>query len=110
MVDIGKRLKKFREQKNLTQLQLAEKVDVSDANISQIENRHYPPVLNTIIRICEELDIPPYELFITDEQKEELQNVPDIIIKIWNEINQLPPDKQDWLISHCSDLVRQIKS
>ena len=54
---IGERLKKARKNKNLTQEQLAEKIDVSIAFLSRIERGSSQINLKRLSQICEILDV-----------------------------------------------------
>lgn len=54
---IGERLKKARINKNLTQEQLAEQLDVSVAFLSRVERGNVKINLNRLSQICDILDI-----------------------------------------------------
>ena len=51
-IQIGERIKEAREQKKLTQEQLAERVDVSPQYVSDLERGVVGVSLSTLIRIC----------------------------------------------------------
>lgn len=53
----------YRKRKRLTQLQLAELVDVDRSHISALELGKVGVSLDVIFRICEALEISPKELF-----------------------------------------------
>ena len=53
----------YRKRKRLTQLQLAELVDVDRSHISALELGKVGVSLDVIFRICEALEITPKELF-----------------------------------------------
>ncbi len=53
----------YRKRKRLTQLQLAELIDVDRSHISAIELGNVGASLDVIFRLCEILDITPSELF-----------------------------------------------
>ncbi len=53
----------YRKRKKLTQLQLAELVDVDRSHISAIELGKVGVSFDVMFRICEVLDITPKELF-----------------------------------------------
>jgi transcriptional regulator with XRE-family HTH domain len=55
-VQVGDRIRKFRESLDLTLQQLAEKTGFSDALISQIENRMVSPSLGTLVKIANAFD------------------------------------------------------
>jgi len=54
---IGKRIKKAREDKGMTQKKLSEFLDVSNAYVSKIERGKTTLNLNTFSAICEYLDV-----------------------------------------------------
>lgn len=53
----------YRKRKRLTQLQLAELVDIDRSHISAIELGNVGVLLDVIFRLCEVLEITPKELF-----------------------------------------------
>ena len=53
----------YRKRKRLTQLQLAELVDIDRSHISAIELGNVDVSLDVILRLCEVLEITPKELF-----------------------------------------------
>lgn len=53
----GERLKQHRVGKHLTQAQLAELIDTNTSSISHLENGTHKPSLNTLITLCNVLDI-----------------------------------------------------
>ncbi|WP_041138847.1 helix-turn-helix domain-containing protein [Beduini massiliensis] len=59
---IGKYIAKKRKEKNLTQIQLAERLNVSNKTISKWENGNCMPDYSVIESLCQELDITVAEL------------------------------------------------
>lgn len=57
------RLKTARTQKDLSQEQLAEAVDVTRQTISAIERGDYNPTINLCIKICKVLGVKLNDLF-----------------------------------------------
>lgn len=53
----------YRKRKRLTQLQLAELVDIDRSHISAIELGNVGVSLDVVFRLCEVLEITPKELF-----------------------------------------------
>ncbi len=53
----------YRKRKRLTQLQIAELVDIDRSHISAIELGNVGVSLDVIFRLCEVLEITPKELF-----------------------------------------------
>ena len=67
---IGKYIAKKRKEKNLTQAQLAEKLNVSNKTISKWENGNCMPDYSVIEFLCSELDITISELLDGEDKKE----------------------------------------
>ena len=71
----------YRKRKKLTQLQLAELVDIDRSHISAIELGNVGVSFDVIFKMCEVLDIKPKDLFdfrdytLTDIKKH-LENLP----------------------------------
>ncbi|CEN31175.1 HTH-type transcriptional regulator [[Clostridium] sordellii] len=57
-------LKKYRQFNELTQAELANKVNVRRETIARLENAKYNPSLELAVRISNELNIPLEKLFI----------------------------------------------
>ncbi|MDO7788159.1 helix-turn-helix domain-containing protein [Desulforamulus aquiferis] len=93
---LGYRLKIAREKKKLTQEQLAEKIGVSNNYISNIERSHSIPSLETIVKICNVLDITPDYLvldslytstgYLNDEISEMLQHCSPKTIRLISKV------------------------
>lgn len=60
---LGKRVKYLRRLKNLTQAQLAEKIDLSVNYVSQIETGIASPSFKTLLLLAQGLDVELKELF-----------------------------------------------
>ena len=63
-IALGIAVSVYRKKKNITQMQLAEKVDVSRTYISNIEapNMITPISMETLFKIADALEIEPYLL------------------------------------------------
>lgn len=55
---IGKNIRRHRNRLGITQEALAEKVNVSIPHISRIENGSAKPSLQTLVDVCNALDVP----------------------------------------------------
>ena len=64
MTKFNSNLKKYRQLKELTQEELAIKVNVRRETIARLENAKYNPSLELAVRISKELDTPIESLFI----------------------------------------------
>ena len=76
---IGKYIAKKRKEKNLTQAQLAERLNVSNKTISKWENGNCMPDYSVIEILCRELDITISELMDGEDAKKELKEEPNNI-------------------------------
>lgn len=59
----GKRLHNIRKEKNLTQLELAEKIDVSSDFIGLMERGVNSPSFKTLEKLSDALNTPVYKFF-----------------------------------------------
>ena len=76
----GEKLKRLRKSKNLTQNQMAEKIDIDPRNLSRIEVGSSFVKAETLEKILDVLDITTEQLFSNDHIKE-----PDELLKDINE-------------------------
>lgn len=76
---VGMRISQFRKRANLTQLQLSEKLDMSTAEISNLECGKNNLSYNTLIKLCEELDICPCQLLSGAIKDNISSNIIDLI-------------------------------
>lgn len=64
MAEFECRLKKYRQLKNMTQEQLAEKVGVRRETIMRLEKAQYNPSLKLAIDISRVVEVPIEEIFL----------------------------------------------
>jgi len=81
---IGERIKGYRKLKGLTQEQLAEEMEFNTKSISLLENGHNYIALNKVPKLCNALDIQPYQLFIFDKRNMRTENIKDDILELLN--------------------------
>lgn len=81
---IGERVRYYRNLRNLTQEQLAEIMEFNTKSISLLENGHNYIALNKVPKLCEALDIEPYQLFIFDKRNVRTENIKADIQEILN--------------------------
>jgi len=62
-LQIGEKIKRLREDNNLTLKDMAERTGLSTAVLSQIENHLISPPLGTLIRLTQALDLRPGYFF-----------------------------------------------
>ena len=69
-IRIGAFLKTLRKEKNLTQEQLAEHVNIGAASLSKIEIGMNYPSDDNLEKIAKALDVEPYQLYMFNHQKD----------------------------------------
>ncbi len=70
MMYLGQKLRKLRKEQNLTQLELAQQVGITNGQISTIERGVSSPSLATLHRIAQALNVPMTEFFEDERMKE----------------------------------------
>jgi transcriptional regulator with XRE-family HTH domain len=101
---IGNRIKKYRKSAKLTQENLAEKLDVTNKYISQIECGVAEISLKRIFEVAEILKIKP-ESLISDINPDESGY---LFSEIYDRIKNLPNKKKE-LAVQMLDLISQYK-
>lgn len=71
---IGKRITENRKKKQLTQQELANKLDVTNRTVINWENGKYFPDYTLLLPLCEALDVSVNELLTGEEDKEQRTN------------------------------------
>jgi len=90
-MNIGATIKQLRKEKGMNQTEFGNKVDITQATLSQIENGQTAPHKTTLKRICEVLEIPQELLYMMSveednipKEKRELYNVAkDLMFKVF---------------------------
>ena len=67
MINFGKRLRTLRKRAHLTQGYVAEKADISERSINNLEKGRKGAKFNTLEKLANALDVQVYELFTFDE-------------------------------------------
>lgn len=57
--NVGRRIVKRREQKNIQQKELAKLLGISNNHLCEIEQGNHNPSLELFVRICDKLDVNP---------------------------------------------------
>ena len=80
---IGKIIKEYRKENNLTQFQLAERIDVSEFYISALETGARTPGRNALVKLSKEMKVPVDILLEIDTSHSMISyNTNDILKKI----------------------------
>ena len=72
---IGRRLRKLREDKSLSQGDIEKRTGLLRCYISRVENGHTVPSLETLERLASALEVPLYQLFYEGEDPPPLPNL-----------------------------------
>ena len=79
---MGEFLKKLRNEKNITQEQLAEMLNVSNRSISRWENGRNLPDIDILLLLCEYYDVEMSELLKGERKEEMKQEEKDTILQV----------------------------
>jgi len=55
--EVARRMKFARQKRNLSQADLADLAGVDRKTINRIENNHFSPNVETLVRVCSALDV-----------------------------------------------------
>ena len=69
-MDLGERLFELRKAKNLTQDDVAEKLNVTRQTVSKWETNQSTPDFDKIVPLCELYEISPNELLTGEKQEQ----------------------------------------
>lgn len=69
--EISSKVKKYRRLKHLTQAQLAEMADISTIHLSHIETGAVSMSLDSLLKICDALELTPNHLLLPDSRLKE---------------------------------------
>jgi transcriptional regulator with XRE-family HTH domain len=72
---IGSRLKKLREERNLSQGDIEKRTGLLRCYISRVENGHTVPSLETLERLAVSLELPLFQLFYEGDEPPDMQNL-----------------------------------
>ncbi|MGH9354328.1 MAG: helix-turn-helix domain-containing protein [Terriglobia bacterium] len=72
---IGRRLRKLREDKSLSQGDIEKRTGLLRCYISRVENGHTVPSLETLERLASALEVPLYQLFYEGDDPPPLPNL-----------------------------------
>ena len=86
-------LKFYREQKNLSQRELAIQADCTDGSIGMIESGKSKPSFDMIVKLAVAMDIHPADLFLRDASKSQEQLKDSFEDLFFSEIPQLVEKK-----------------
>ena len=100
-MDIGNRIKHFREQKNYTINKLANKAGVSQSYLRDVELENKNPTLSFLSLICDALDISLKDFF-SDESETSIQSDPVV-----QAVYKISPQKKATLLEFLNTIKNE---
>ena len=104
MTSIGRNIRYYREQINLTAKEMANRMNVSPSTISKIENDRISPSMEMLQKIAEVINIPVGQLFIEGE----IENIPSL--NTLSKVNIVRKNHRRKLILYNSDIEYMLLS
>lgn len=105
--NIGEKIRQCRKEHNLTQEQLAEKIDIAPNYLGQIENGRRGVNLTNLVKIANELDIT-FDFLMSDVNSTAIKEADDINKQWLDLLNHRSPKEQQLLIKIVTDLSRNL--
>lgn len=112
LIMLGKRIKEVRNNKNLTQAQLAELIDVSTSYLGMMERALGHVSLENLVKISNVLEVP-IAFFVQDSIVQPSES--DVDKQITNELSMLTDIQKGYILKSiktfrlfCKDLVNGI--
>jgi transcriptional regulator with XRE-family HTH domain len=75
---IGDKLKKLREERNMTQGDVFEKTGLLRVYLSRLENGRTTPSVDTLEKLAAAYEIPMYQLFVEEGTRVEKPDIPGV--------------------------------
>ncbi len=100
-MDVGKRIKHFREQKNYTINKLANKAGVSQSYLRDVELENKNPTLSFLSLICDALDISLKDFF-SDETETSIISDPVV-----QSVYKLTPEQKATLLQFLNTIKNE---
>jgi len=94
---LGSQIKVFRDMRHLSQIELAERIDVSKETIGKIERGSAAPSFRTLDKLCRELGISPRSLFPADKYERQ-KPASTALEKLISKASQLNDKEIEWIL------------
>ena len=103
VIIIGKKIRKFRQKLGMTQHDLAEKVGVTEKQISKIETGIHYPKFENFVKILDSLKISLKEFSADMEQDKELSPQQKSLLKLFNKLSDV---EIEYIVSVAKELEK----
>ncbi len=100
---IGKRIRKFRQRQGLTQHDLAERIGVTEKQISKIETGIHYPKFENFVKILDSLDISLKEFSEDIDQENDYSSSRKSLVKIFNKFSDI---EIEYIVSVAKELEK----
>jgi transcriptional regulator with XRE-family HTH domain len=118
-MDIGERVKQFRELKGLSQRQIEERTGLPRCYVSRVENGHTVPTLKTLEKFARALEVKLYQFFYEEDKplksvKTQVQEIDDwasqrkgrrIFSKLQKAIQKMPVPDRTLVLNMAAKMV-----
>ncbi|QQK76272.1 helix-turn-helix transcriptional regulator [Salicibibacter cibarius] len=103
-MEIGQRIREIRKNTGLTLTELAEKIQISQPYLSQIELGGKQPPIDVIVNICKAIDIPLAEFFADEDD-----HLPTDILQLIETAKKLSSEEREYLNQFLQSTVKRAK-
>lgn len=77
-LDLGANVQRFRAKLKMTTTKLADKVGISQAQVSRLENNRQGFRSEVVVKIAEALEVPAWALYMTKDEQETAATVMEV--------------------------------
>jgi transcriptional regulator with XRE-family HTH domain len=110
MNTIGENIKKLREQKGLSQKELAGMIEVNPAQYGRVENDKVEPTLKTLLKIADALEVTLDDLVKgKDDPLKEVEVKDKSLMSKIQMIDQLPTDEKETVLKVIDMALTKMK-
>lgn len=111
MNNLGERIQALRKQLNLTQTQLADKIDISHTQMARYEIKGVQPPANVLEKLADIFDTTIDYLVRGDKSQKVQDSLKDAeIIKQFKQLDKLPDEEKKSILNVLSALIRDFNA
>jgi transcriptional regulator with XRE-family HTH domain len=111
MNDLGSRLIALRKKEGLTQMELAQKIDISHTQVTRYENKGVQPPADVLRKIADVFGVSiDYLVNGTAEEKAQTALTDAELIRQFKEVEQLPDNEKKTILNVLAAYTRDFKA